>query len=66
MKEDLYKNSKACEPSGLSPEAIRQYYWEQGFKMAKEIKYYAPVVMCESCNNVPAVINVCHNCYMAT
>jgi hypothetical protein len=39
MKEDLYKNSKACEPSGLSPEAIRQYYWAQGFQMAKEIEF---------------------------
>lgn len=34
MKEDLYQNSKICEPKGLSMEAIRQYYWEQGFEMA--------------------------------
>jgi hypothetical protein len=36
MKESLYQNSKTCEPNGLSDEAIRQYYWEQGFNMAVE------------------------------
>jgi hypothetical protein len=36
MREDLYQNSKICEPKGLSSEAVRQYYWEQGFNMAVE------------------------------
>lgn len=36
MREALYQNSKSCEPKGFSPEAVRQYYWYQGFNAAEE------------------------------
>jgi nickel-dependent lactate racemase len=37
MKEELYKNSKTCQPTGLTIEAMRQYYWEHGFQAAEQI-----------------------------
>lgn len=37
MKENLYKNAKNCEPKGLSPEAVKQYYWEQGWEQAFDL-----------------------------